>query len=256
MKESTVKELTILKDLPAMVGDSLMSVLRNNISEVEDCRKHFARQRVLDHKERTEQKRNSTLLTDNLLAEEHTLVYMHTEPMPISTPEKVLMFVHLPGGTTKIVEAKPDTPILQARQEIFRKWAAADKKGTEGKTAADYALKVRGFVDYLLGDRNKLIDFDYVRRCINKDLKMELSLVENTSIKTVAPESDLSIFDVMMSAAYEEAQPLDSTSQLTSTCEVPFKVEKKIEMKKMNDFLREFILISVIIIFLDYFDWN
>ena len=90
------------------------------------------------------------------------------------------------------MSVNPTVEIEEARNKIFRKFSRIDIVNSQGKSPSDYVLKATGFREYLLpnldiGNRHhlssktggfKLLDYDYIRRCISKNQQIELTLVD------------------------------------------------------------------------------
>ena len=86
----------------------------------------------------------------------------------------------------------PTLQVDEARDKMFKKFSLIDIVHTQGKSPSDYVLKATGFREYILpnldiGNRYsfsaksggfKLLDYDYVRRCISKNQQIELTLVD------------------------------------------------------------------------------
>lgn len=84
-----------------------------------------------------------------------------------------------------------------AINKIFRKFSLVDKANSQGKGPEDYVLKATGFREFLLPnkvigntqqlttktDGFKLIDYDYIRKCISKKMQIELTLVDVSELR-------------------------------------------------------------------------
>jgi hypothetical protein len=60
---------------------------------------------------------------------------------------------------------------------IFDKYKKIDLNKTIDKAPKDYILKVTGFRAYFVTPEKPIIAYDYIRSCINKEEKINLSLV-------------------------------------------------------------------------------
>jgi phosphatidylinositol-4,5-bisphosphate 3-kinase len=109
------------------------------------------------------------------------IVGQKDEPLPSldTIPPKLLIKVRLPVvektlEKTIAVDPRQETAD-QVSKSMFDKYYA---KKMEGKSWKDVILKVASSPnEFLYGDR-LVIDFEYVRNCLLKDIKIELSLVE------------------------------------------------------------------------------
>ena len=67
-------------------------------------------------------------------------------------------------------------------------WAACSSR----RTPADYVLKASGTAEYLIGDR-PLIDFRYVRTCLQKKIPIDVTLVPLASVVRAAAEHPIDV---------------------------------------------------------------
>lgn len=234
MKEHIVSELNLLKEITCLVGDNLKTILASQDIAISNCRGRYAMLRIqenLTRKRRTEEGKSQDF---------NSLIYLGAEPLPSPLPNKIQVTCYLPGNMKKLVDFTLETTVAEARTLIFKKWAMSDKTRTENKNPNLYCIKVRGYLDYLLGDNNKIIDFDYIRNCLNKKLLIELSFVEKASVAEQAPESDISIFDQILAENYKREIAADqayprSTYSLTSHFRVQIIGIENLNLHKYED---------------------
>ncbi|KAH3763554.1 phosphatidylinositol-4,5-diphosphate 3-kinase [Pelomyxa schiedti] len=102
--------------------------------------------------------------------------YLNREPLPKNIPPQITVFCALPlNFGKKTVTLDCSMTAEQAKHNIFEKYQALNPQDTNGRTLSDYHLKVTGFRSYMIGN-NKLIDYDYIRSCLNRGVRIELSL--------------------------------------------------------------------------------
>jgi len=109
------------------------------------------------------------------------IVGQKEEPLPSldTIPPKLLIRMRLPVVEKTLEKAIAVDPRQETADQLikstFEKYYA---KKMEGKTYKDTILRVPSSSnDFIYGDK-LMIDFEYVRSCLLKDMKIELALVE------------------------------------------------------------------------------
>jgi hypothetical protein len=124
--------------------------------------------------------------------------FINSVPRPVPCPATVQVTCHLPevrGLKTVAIDVQMRPSHI--RDMMFGKMSQA--AGTSfGKRAADFVLKVLGYRSYFVSEA-PFIDFDYVRSCIHRGRRIELSLVEFDQRQALQNEP-LSVVDAGLSA--------------------------------------------------------
>jgi len=156
--------------------------------------------------------------------------YKLSEPMPLDVAPSVIVICHLPDDDNKAhvkVPANPSEPVSKLLGTIFRRFARVYKDLAENKTVADYVLKVFGRDEFLVGD-SPLIDYDYIRVCIGRNIQIELSLIPKSTIqqalnRTPLEEEEITLVDVLLSQGNPESLENEPTLSIYSLKQ-PFRV--------------------------------
>jgi hypothetical protein len=124
--------------------------------------------------------------------------FINSVPRPTPCPASLQVTCQLPDVKgQKTVQVDVQLRPSQLRDLIFGKMTQA--AGTSfGKRAADFVLKVLGFRSYFISEV-PFIEFDYVRTCINRGRRVELSLVEFDQ-RAALENEPLSVVDAALSA--------------------------------------------------------
>jgi hypothetical protein len=124
--------------------------------------------------------------------------FINSVPRPVPCPTTVQVTCHLPevrGLKTVAIDVQMRPSHI--RDMMFGKMTQA--AGTAfGKRAADFVLKVLGYRSYFVSEA-PFIDFDYVRSCVHRGRRIELSLVEFDQRQALQNEP-LSVVDAALSA--------------------------------------------------------
>ncbi|KAF2072204.1 hypothetical protein CYY_006485 [Polysphondylium violaceum] len=187
-----------------LIGSSFARTLESG-QEVVSFRRDFAQFRL-----------SNFTSTRNDLSQ---MIYVLSEPMPLSIPSKITIMVLLPGDgkIVKRVDCDPNTTVKEVKTQIFKKFSMIDRTHTSNKTANDFVLKVTGFREYILsvselgnltnrqrfyptgaGGDFAMIDYDYVRQCIGKGQLIELSLINNSILSQSQVEEKVSFIDKIL----------------------------------------------------------
>jgi hypothetical protein len=200
-----------------LVGPSLSRTLDAHKPEVRSFRKTLARLRG-------EVLRARTQMQDTELQQ---FIYSEGEPLPLVVPSKVFILAQLPGDTSirKRIDVDPQLVVEEIRNQVFQKFSMIDKVNSNGKFPDMYVLKVTGYSEYLVNnvqvsgekrlsahmDGFKLLDYDYIRKCISKKQQIILSLVEASELsEQISEVVEDSIIDKLLEADEEIKQEEDS----------------------------------------------
>jgi PI3-kinase family, ras-binding domain len=132
------------------------------------------------------------------------------------------------------VSVDPNQEVAEVRNKIFRKFSIIDKVNSQGKSPEDYVLKATGFREYIMpnldlgnnryllsakSDCFKLLDYDYVRRCISKNQQIELTLVGAADLHEQITEgmshsSLMGFLSIVPLSSHSSFQPFLSSSIL------------------------------------------
>ncbi|KAM9988840.1 hypothetical protein ACTFIY_004886 [Dictyostelium cf. discoideum] len=187
-----------------LIGTSFTRVLDQG-QEVVSFRRDFAQFRL-----------SNFTSTRNDLSQ---MIYVSSEPLPLTIPNKITIMVLLPGDgkIIKRVDCCPNSSVGDVKKEIFKKFAMIDRVHTQGKTQDDFVLKVTGFREYILcihelgnltsrqrfyptgsGGDFSLIDYDYIRQCVGKNQTVELSLTNNSILSLNQVSEKVSFIDKIL----------------------------------------------------------
>ena len=116
--------------------------------------------------------------------------FFGTEPMPREAPESVWVTGTMPkdaGFKTIVVSsmAKPSEVLAHFYHSFIQKTGLAEDQ----YPLSSYCLKVAGYRSYLI-EEVPLLAFDYVRMCINRNIRIELVMVRPEQSQTADPEVD------------------------------------------------------------------
>jgi hypothetical protein len=124
--------------------------------------------------------------------------FVDSEPRPSPAPTQLTISCYLPevsGQKTVVIDA--NTRPSAVRAQMFGKMTAA--AGTSlGKRADDYVLKVLGKRSYFISEL-PLLDFDYVRACINRERPIALSLIE-FDVRSALENEPASVVDLALAS--------------------------------------------------------
>eukprot|EP01114_Cavostelium_apophysatum_P003947 TRINITY_DN1407_c1_g1_i1.p1 TRINITY_DN1407_c1_g1~~TRINITY_DN1407_c1_g1_i1.p1 ORF type:complete len:1234 (+),score=376.93 TRINITY_DN1407_c1_g1_i1:156-3857(+) len=156
-------------DLATLVGDSLTNTLaskNDRAGEVCCFRRDMARFRIAEFEN----------IRDRLPE------YLESEPLPKIIPTSVTITCNVPGDSQKTIVCDVNITVEELKWTLLEKFKRIDFKKTMNKSIRNYLLKVAGFRSYFDTNEKSLIDYDYIRFCINKEEKIVLSLVDFNSI--------------------------------------------------------------------------
>jgi hypothetical protein len=132
------------------------------------------------------------------------------------------------------VHLDPTLEVEDARAKIFKKFSLIDIVHSQGKSPCDYVLKATGFREYLLpnleiGNRHhlspksggfKLLDYDYIRRCISKNQQIELTLVDSTEVHSQIVQGNSPPFFFTSSMDVQQSNLPPPPSSLLPPCHI------------------------------------
>mmetsp|Transcript_9981 Transcript_9981/g.13709 ORF Transcript_9981/g.13709 Transcript_9981/m.13709 type:complete len:1266 (+) Transcript_9981:125-3922(+) len=183
------------KQIEFLVSDYLPNMLANKpdpANEVHSFRRAMARYRL----ERFEEFKDK-------LPE-----YLESEPLPKQLPQNVQVTVYLPGDLVKTLSIDLNWQVSELKAFIFDKYKKFDIEKTTGKTVDNYLLKVSGFRSYFITPHKRFIDYDPIRRSINKNEPISLSVIEIDK-PLDSQQKDKPLMDLMLAA--EEGWDMQET---------------------------------------------
>eukprot|EP01102_Stenamoeba_stenopodia_P009925 TRINITY_DN2950_c0_g1_i3.p1 TRINITY_DN2950_c0_g1~~TRINITY_DN2950_c0_g1_i3.p1 ORF type:complete len:1114 (+),score=230.47 TRINITY_DN2950_c0_g1_i3:111-3452(+) len=119
--------------------------------------------------------------------------YMDTEPLPLVTPNSILFTCHFitDDQMRSQLSCKPTDTADCLIEKAFKKICMA-YKDMQQKTSKEFILKVTGFKEFLYGDTH-IISYDYIRKCLSKELPISLTLFhKETLLKSLREEEVVS----------------------------------------------------------------
>eukprot|EP01105_Mastigella_eilhardi_P020528 TRINITY_DN48_c1_g2_i2.p1 TRINITY_DN48_c1_g2~~TRINITY_DN48_c1_g2_i2.p1 ORF type:complete len:945 (+),score=228.49 TRINITY_DN48_c1_g2_i2:14-2848(+) len=168
-----MKELWLFE----LVGSTFVLTVKNGKEEVNDARRAFAKLQQFGEFDDVHGQYHAEAIENNF-------VYVDSEPPIKPSNLKVTFVCSFPGllDNMKKMACTCDTPVSQVVEAAFRKYALVVPDAAQGGTAADFVLKVHGLNEYLVthgedGQPLTFGQFDYIRRCVLKNLQPYLSLV-------------------------------------------------------------------------------
>lgn len=133
-------------------------------------------------------------------------VILSTEPLPQDTPTNFVAMIHLPNQEmSKKYMLNGGNTVPQQLASIVER---LNKKHNTDKKPEDFVLKVTGIAEYLYGENTRLLDFEYIRNCLKKNIEMHLNIIEKSSIATVKKSQaiDDTLYDISLNAIYTHEQ--------------------------------------------------
>jgi len=190
------------RQIDSLIGDYLSKLIASKperSNEVNVFRSNMARFRL----------ENWNMIEDRLPE------YLESEPLPKSISPSMTIICNLPGDKQKTITVDVyNQSVKELKEVIFDKYKKIDILKTSQKSANDYLLKVTGFRSYFTSNDKKLIAYDYIRSCINKNQQILLSLLDmSVSFK----KEGVPLMDKVLAAEYEsDLESCDSNSGSSS----------------------------------------
>eukprot|EP01087_Luapelamoeba_hula_P016091 TRINITY_DN4916_c0_g1_i1.p1 TRINITY_DN4916_c0_g1~~TRINITY_DN4916_c0_g1_i1.p1 ORF type:complete len:1562 (+),score=232.28 TRINITY_DN4916_c0_g1_i1:66-4751(+) len=113
--------------------------------------------------------------------------YRESEPLPLEQPQKITFEATLPIKDQRVstVSCLFDQPVSEVTAMVWSKFKLKDPSAASSGPE-DFILKVTGLLEYMFGE-DPLSTYDYIRRCVGKKQKINLSLVPLAQVDLLIP---------------------------------------------------------------------